>query len=86
MKREGIARPATWRRAVVTQEVNVLALFKGPERFIFVYDDASRATTLDAIRDAAADPQQALNWFDAAVLTDRARQQGMESEHAPSRV
>jgi hypothetical protein len=70
----------------VANEVNVLALFKGSEKFIFVYDDASRPAVIDAIRDAAADPRVAVNWFDAAVLTERARQQGMESEHTPSRV
>jgi hypothetical protein len=71
--------------APVAQEVNVLALFKGAEKFIFVYDDESRAAVVDAIRDAAADPKVAVNWFDAAVLTERARQQGMESENVPSR-
>lgn len=66
-------------------DVNVLALFKGTEKFIFVYDDESREGVLDAIRDAAADPKVAINWFDAALLTERARQQGMESETVPSR-
>ena len=56
-------------------DLNVIALFKGGERFIFVYDDDSRPAVLDAIRDAAADPAVALNWFDAAVLTERAKQQ-----------
>jgi hypothetical protein len=56
-------------------DLNVLALFKGPERFIFVYDDDSREELLDAIRDAAADPAATINWFDAAVLTERAKQQ-----------
>ena len=56
-------------------ELNVLALFKGPHRYVFVYDDGSRAELLAAIRDTAADPGAALNWFDAALLTDRARQQ-----------
>ena len=59
-------------------DLNVLALYKGPDRFVFVYDDISRAELLDAIRDAAADPRTALNWFDAAVLTDRAKQQSAE--------
>jgi hypothetical protein len=62
----------------VTTEVNVLALFKGTERFIFVYDDASRDHLIDEIRNSAADPRSPINWFDAAVLTERARQQGME--------
>lgn len=59
-------------------DLNVLALFKGPERFIFVYDDESRGELLDAIRDAAADPAVSINWFDAAVLTERAKQQAAD--------
>ena len=56
-------------------DLNVLALFKGTERFIYVYDDASRETLITALRDAAADARVSLSWFDAAVLTDRARKQ-----------
>jgi hypothetical protein len=57
----------------VTQELNVLALIKGAERFIFVYDDDSKDAVIDDIRHKAADPAVALNWFDAAVLTERVR-------------
>lgn len=59
-------------------DLNVLALFKGTERFIYVYDDASREETIAAIRDAAANPKVVLNWFDAAVLTERAKQQAVK--------
>jgi hypothetical protein len=62
----------------VNRELNVLALFKGEERFIFVYDDDSRDAIIDEIRDRAADPAVALNWFDAAVLTERVRNQEQE--------
>ncbi len=55
----------------VTRELNVLALFKGDERFIFVYDDESRQTLVDELRHKAADPTLAISWFDAAVLTER---------------
>jgi hypothetical protein len=57
----------------VTRELNVLALIKGTERFIFVYDDESRDALIDDIRDKAADPAVPVNWFDAAVLTERVR-------------
>jgi hypothetical protein len=57
----------------VTRELNVLALFKGEERYIFVYDDESRDALIDDIRDKAADPTIPINWFDAAVLTERVR-------------
>jgi hypothetical protein len=57
----------------VTQERNVLALFKGQRRYIFVYDDDSRETLIDLIRDKAADPAIPISWFDAAMLTERVR-------------
>lgn len=57
----------------MTRELNVLALFKGEERFIFVYDDESRETLIDEVRHQAADPRVILSWFDAAVLTERIR-------------
>ncbi len=56
-------------------DLNVLALVKGPERFIFVYDDDGRADLLDAVRDAAADPRLSLSWADAALLVERAKRQ-----------
>jgi hypothetical protein len=67
--------------AGVTQERNVLALFKGQRRFIFVYDDDSRETLIDLIRDKAADPAIPINWFDASMLTERVRNH--EESEAP---
>lgn len=57
------------------RELNVLALFKGDERFIFVYDDESRDALIDEVRHQASDPALAISWFDAAVLTERIRNQ-----------
>jgi hypothetical protein len=57
------------------EELNVLALVKGSERYIFVYDDVSRPQLIDTIRDLAANPQMSLSWFDANVLTRKAREQ-----------
>jgi hypothetical protein len=59
----------------VAREFNILALLKGKERYVFVYDDASRVPLLDAFRDQAADPRLSFSWFDAAVLTEKARAQ-----------
>ena len=56
-------------------ELNVLALLKGAERYVFVYDDDSRPQLLDAFRDQAADPRLSLSWFDASVLTRKAHEQ-----------
>jgi hypothetical protein len=59
----------------VHHELSVLALIRGKERFVYVYDDESREELLRAVRAQAADPAVSLTWYDAAVLADRARQQ-----------
>ena len=59
----------------LTNELNVLALIKGTEHYVFVYDDDSRAQLIDTLRDQAADPSLSLSWFDAMVLTTKAREQ-----------
>ncbi len=66
----------------MTHELNVLALIKGDERFIFVYDDESKESLIDDFRHAAADPAVALNWFDASVLTERVRNPAAEPNPA----
>ena len=67
------------------REFNVLALIKGEERFIYVYDDESRDTLIDTFRDQAANPHVPFTWFDATVLTEKAREQARSSEAAPPR-
>ena len=57
------------------REFNVLALVKGNERYVYVYDDDSQRPLIDAFRDQAADPRLSFSWFDAAVLTEKAREQ-----------
>jgi hypothetical protein len=69
----------------VRRELNVLALVKGTERYVFVYDDASRPGLIDTLRQWAADPELSFSWFDAAVLTEKARQQASEPDTESSR-
>lgn len=69
----------------MAQDVNVLALLKGTERYVFVYDDDSHAELLQAVRDQAAAPDLSLTWFDANVLTRKAREQFAEALAAPLR-
>ena len=57
------------------RELNVLALIKGEERYVYVYDDDSRQPLIDLLRDQASDPSLSFTWFDAAVLSDKARDQ-----------
>jgi hypothetical protein len=69
----------------VALELNVVALYKGEEHFIFVFDDGSRDQLLDFMRDQAADPDVSFNWFDAALLTQKVREQVAESPASPQR-
>jgi hypothetical protein len=69
----------------VAREFNVLAMIKGDERYVFVYDDDSRQSLIDAFRDSAADPQVSFSWFDAAVLTEKAREQARNAKVAAPR-
>jgi len=59
----------------MVHEFNVLALVKGPERFVFVYDDASHPGLVDVLQELAANPESNLTWFDAHVLTKKVGEQ-----------
>jgi hypothetical protein len=66
----------------VPRELNILALIKGAERYVFVFDDDSRASLIDAFRDQAADPGLSLSWFDASTLTQKVREQARQEAAA----
>lgn len=55
------------------QGVNVLALVKDTERYIFLYDDDSPQALLQQIGRFAADPELSFSWYDAAVLSQKVR-------------
>lgn len=62
------------------REVNVLALIKGDEHYVFVYDEESRDALIKAFHQQAADKDLSLSWFDAAVLTHKAREQALAND------
>ena len=68
------------------KEFNVLALIKGEERYVYIYDDGSRAALVEAFNAQAADPGLSFNWFDAAVLTQKAEEQALAAAPAPSKA
>jgi len=57
----------------VSQDINVLALVKGSERYVFLYDDESRAETLRVLGRFASNPELSFTWYDAAVLSQKIR-------------
>ena len=54
--------------------VSVLALVKGNERYVFLYDDASRDEVLRTLGRFASNPDLSFTWYDAAVLAPRVRE------------
>lgn len=66
------------------QGINVLALLKGDERYVFLYDDQSLHQVLQTLGRYAADPELSFTWYDAAILSQRVRQLGESRDEAPS--
>jgi hypothetical protein len=55
------------------QGMNVLALVKDSERYVFIYDDESPGALLQTLGRFAADTELSFTWYDAAVLSQRVR-------------
>ena len=55
-------------------EINVIALVKGNERYIFLFDDANRVPILRQLGNFAADEELSFTWLDAAKMAARVRQ------------
>ena len=58
----------------MSQDINVLALVKGEERYIFLFDDSRRTECLRTLGRFASNPELSFSWYDAAVLSQRIRQ------------
>jgi hypothetical protein len=57
----------------MTRRVNVLALVKDGERYVFLYDDQSLPQLLQTLGRHAADPELSFSWYDAAILSQKVR-------------
>jgi hypothetical protein len=64
----------------VSQDINVLALVKGEERYVFLYDDDNRAETLRMLGRYASNPELSFTWYDAAVLSQKIRATAQQVE------
>lgn len=54
-------------------EINIFALVKGEERYIFVFDDAHLTETLRTLGRFASHPELSFTWRDAAALSQQIR-------------
>ena len=66
----------------MTQDINVLALVKGEERYVFLFDDDSRAAALRVLGRYASNPDLSFTWYDAAVLSQKIRQESKQTKPA----
>ncbi len=55
-------------------EVNVVALTRGEERYVFLFDESTRTDLLRMLGRYAADPQLSFTWYDAAFLSQKIRE------------
>ncbi|RLS35438.1 MAG: hypothetical protein DWH79_02095 [Planctomycetota bacterium] len=59
--------------------MNVIALVKGEERYVFLYDDDSKAEALRVLGRFASNPDLSFSWYDASVLGDKVRHDSVRS-------
>lgn len=82
-----MAKPAVSRRRFeVSEDINVLALVKGDERYIFLYSDSNRSQTLRLLGRYASNPDLSFSWYDAAILSQKIRRQAHEVDPIQNRL
>ena len=57
----------------MAQDINVLALVKGEERYIFLFNEDNRKQTLRMLGRYASNPDLSFTWYDAAVMSQKVR-------------
>ncbi len=70
----------------MNDDVNVLALVKGKERYLFLYSDAQQAEALRALGRHASNPELSFTWYDAAVLSRRIRNEAKKHDAINDRL
>jgi len=62
----------------VKQDTKVIALIKGEERYIFLYNEDKHQEVLRLLGRYASDPNLSFSWYDAAVLGQKIRQESLQ--------
>ena len=66
-------RQSLFKVILVSQDINVLALLKGEERYIFLFNDQNRKETLRLLGRYASNPDLSFTWYDTAVMSQKVR-------------
>lgn len=70
----------------MSDDINVLALVKGEERYLFLYNDDNRAETLRTLGRYASNTDLSFSWYDAAVLSQKVRSTKKAASEADAEV
>ena len=57
----------------MSQDINVVALVKGEERYLFLFNDENKSETLRTLGRYASNSELSFSWYDAAVLSQKVR-------------
>ena len=57
----------------MSKDINILALAKGEERYIFLYNEETRNETLRTLGRYASNSELSFSWYDAAVMSQKVR-------------
>ena len=57
----------------MSDDINVLALVKGEERYLFLFNDDNKGETLRTLGRYASNSELSFSWYDAAVLSQKVR-------------
>ena len=57
------------------KDFHVLALVKGEHQFVYIFDDMGWDDLVETLCQQAEDPNLEFSWFDAALLSHRAKTQ-----------
>ncbi len=66
----------------MSRDINVVALVKGEERYIFLFNDGQKSETLRTLGRYASDSKLSFSWYDAAVLSQKVR--GIAANQSPT--
>ena len=70
---------------IVEKDIKVIALVKGEEQYVFLYNENNRAETLRLLGRYASNPELSFTWYDAAVLSQKIRQESLQKTREQQR-
>ena len=62
-------------------DINVLALVKGEDRYIVLFNDENQSEALRTLGRYASNPDLSFSWYDAAVLSQKIRKIAQSKKH-----